>query len=86
MKAKLNGAAPAPSRAIDLVESGRTADRDAGFAAEDDALADLVMSDEFRSGIYAFDLVQRRAKRPVGRAGQGAGPSGHQGRRRRAPA
>ncbi len=66
VKAKLNGAAPAPSRAIDLVESGRTADRDAGFAAEDDALADLIMSDEFRSGIYAFDLVQRRAKRPVG--------------------
>ena len=25
-----------------------------------------IMSDEFRSGIYAFDLVQRRAKRPVG--------------------
>ncbi len=66
VKAKLNGAAPAPARAIDLVESGRTADRDAGFAAEDDALADLIMSDEFRSGIYAFDLVQRRAKRPVG--------------------
>ncbi len=64
--AKLNGAAPAPTRAIDLVESGRTADRDAGFAAEDDALADLIMSDEFRSGIYSFDLVQRRAKRPVG--------------------
>jgi 3-hydroxyacyl-CoA dehydrogenase/enoyl-CoA hydratase/carnithine racemase len=66
VKAKTNGAAPAPTRAIDLVESGRTADRDAGFAAEDEALADLIMSDEFRSGIYAFDLVQRRAKRPVG--------------------
>ncbi len=66
VEAKLSGAAPAPTRAIDLVESGRTADRDAGFAAEDEALADLIMSDEFRSGIYAFDLVQRRAKRPVG--------------------
>lgn len=64
--AKLNGAAPAPLRALELVAAARTNDRDAGFAAEDDALADLIMSDEFRSGIYAFDLVQRRAKRPVG--------------------
>ncbi len=40
--------------------------RDEGFAAEDEALADLICSDEFRSGVYAFDLVQRRAKRPAG--------------------
>ena len=66
VQAKLNGAAPAPLRAIELVASARTNDRDAGFAAEDEALADLIMSDEFRSGVYAFDLVQRRAKRPVG--------------------
>lgn len=64
--AKLNGAAPAPLRALELVAAARTNDRDAGFAAEDDALADLIMSDEFRSGVYSFDLVQRRAKRPVG--------------------
>ena len=31
-----------------------------------EALADLICSEEFRSGIYAFDLVQRRAKRPAG--------------------
>ncbi len=39
---------------------------DAGFAAEDDALADLLMTDELRAGLYAFDLVNRRAKRPAG--------------------
>lgn len=66
VRAKLNGAAPAPLRALELVAAARTNDRDAGFAAEDDALADLIMSDEFRSGVYSFDLVQRRAKRPVG--------------------
>jgi 3-hydroxyacyl-CoA dehydrogenase/enoyl-CoA hydratase/carnithine racemase len=64
--ARLGGAAPAAPRAIDLVEAARTADRDAGFAAEDDALADLIVSPQFRAGMYAFDLVQRRAKRPVG--------------------
>ena len=43
-----------------------TADLDAGFAAEDEALADLIISDELRAGLYAFDLVQKRAKRPAG--------------------
>lgn len=63
---RLGGAAPAAPRALDLVEAARTADRDAGFAAEDEALADLIVSPQFRAGMYAFDLVQRRAKRPVG--------------------
>ena len=64
--AKLHGATPAPYRALDLVAAARTATRDQGFAAEDDALTDLVMGDELRSGLYSFDLVQRRAKKPVG--------------------
>src|SRR6266540_2617148 len=34
--------------------------------AEDEALADMIMTEEVRSGLYAFDLVQRRAKRPAG--------------------
>jgi 3-hydroxyacyl-CoA dehydrogenase len=63
---KLHGAAPAPYRAIDLVEAARTASRDEGFAAEDEALADLLLSDELRAGLYAFDLVQKRARRPAG--------------------
>jgi 3-hydroxyacyl-CoA dehydrogenase/enoyl-CoA hydratase/carnithine racemase len=63
---KLHGAAPAPDRAIDLVAAARTASRDEAFAAEDEALADLLLSDEVRAGLYAFDLVQKRAKRPAG--------------------
>jgi 3-hydroxyacyl-CoA dehydrogenase/enoyl-CoA hydratase/carnithine racemase len=63
---KVHGAAPAPYRAIDLVAGARTRTRDEGFAAEDEALADLLLSDEFRGGLYAFDLVQKRAKRPAG--------------------
>jgi 3-hydroxyacyl-CoA dehydrogenase/enoyl-CoA hydratase/carnithine racemase len=68
--AKLHGAAPAPYRALDLIEQAKAGlDGEAltaGFAAEDEALADLVRSEELRSGLYAFDLVQKRAKRPVG--------------------
>jgi 3-hydroxyacyl-CoA dehydrogenase/enoyl-CoA hydratase/carnithine racemase len=63
---KLHGAAPAPYRALDLVAAARTASRDEGFAAEDEALADLLLSDELRAGLYAFDLVQKRVRRPAG--------------------
>jgi 3-hydroxyacyl-CoA dehydrogenase/enoyl-CoA hydratase/carnithine racemase len=64
--ARIHGAAPAPYRTLDLVAEARNRDRDSGFAAEDDAIADLVMGDEMRASIYAFDLVQRRAKKPMG--------------------
>lgn len=64
--AKTAGRSPSPYRAIDLVEAARTRSRDEGFAAEDEALGDLLMGDELRAGLYAFDLVQRRAKRPAG--------------------
>ena len=63
---RIHGATPAPYRALDLVEAAKTASRAEGFAAEDEALADLVMGDDTRASMYAFDLVQRRAKKPAG--------------------
>jgi 3-hydroxyacyl-CoA dehydrogenase/enoyl-CoA hydratase/carnithine racemase len=63
---KLHGAAPAPYRAIDLVAAARGHTRDEGFAAEDGALADLLLSDELQAGLYAFDLTQKRARHAVG--------------------
>ena len=67
---KLHGAAPAPYRAIELMRTARDRTRDEAFAAEDQALADLIMSDELRGGLYAFDLTQKRARRPAGAPGQ----------------
>ena len=64
--AKVHGAAPAPYRALDLIRLARTADRDTAFEAESQALADLTMGDELRASLYAFDLVNRRARKPVG--------------------
>ncbi|OIV35564.1 3-hydroxyacyl-CoA dehydrogenase [Mangrovactinospora gilvigrisea] len=70
--AKVGGAAPAPYRALEIIDAARAAvpgdaaARQAGFDAETAALADLVMGDELRAGLYAFDLVQKRAKRPAG--------------------
>ena len=63
---KLHGAAPAPYRAIDLVAAARGRSRDEGFAAEDEGLADLLLSDEMQAGLYAFDLTQKRARRAAG--------------------
>lgn len=63
---RLHGAVPAAYKALELLALARDASYAEGAAAEDEALADLVMSQELRSGVYAFDLVQRRAKRPAG--------------------
>jgi len=55
-----------PYRALDLLAQAAKGTKEEGFAREDEALADLVASDEFAASMYAFDLVQKRAKRPVG--------------------
>jgi 3-hydroxyacyl-CoA dehydrogenase/enoyl-CoA hydratase/carnithine racemase len=63
---KLHGASPAPYRAVELVAAARDRTRDEGFAAEDEALADLLLSDELQAGLYAFDLTQKRARHAAG--------------------
>ncbi|MEU8566777.1 3-hydroxyacyl-CoA dehydrogenase NAD-binding domain-containing protein [Streptomyces pathocidini] len=63
---KVHGAAPAAYRALDIIAAARSGDLQKGFDAEDAALADLIMGGELRAGIYAFNLVQKRAKRPAG--------------------
>ncbi|MBT2211355.1 3-hydroxyacyl-CoA dehydrogenase NAD-binding domain-containing protein [Actinomadura sp. NEAU-AAG7] len=63
---RLHGAAPSYVKAIDLIAAAKDRTRDEGFAAEDEALADLIMSEELRAGLYAFDLTQKRAKKPAG--------------------
>ncbi len=64
--ARVHGATRAPYIALDLVSAAKTNTRSQGFDAEDQALTDLVMSDPLRASLYSFDLVHKRAKRPVG--------------------
>jgi 3-hydroxyacyl-CoA dehydrogenase/enoyl-CoA hydratase/carnithine racemase len=68
--ARTRNASPGALRAVELLDLARAGvDGPAfttGTAAEDDALTDLLMSDELRAGLYSFDLVNRRAKRPAG--------------------
>ncbi|GLI02767.1 3-hydroxyacyl-CoA dehydrogenase NAD-binding domain-containing protein [Phytohabitans aurantiacus] len=63
---RLHGAVPSAYKALELLALAKDAPFADGTAAEDEALADLALSEELRSGLYAFDLVQRRAKRPAG--------------------
>jgi 3-hydroxyacyl-CoA dehydrogenase/enoyl-CoA hydratase/carnithine racemase len=63
---RLHGAHPAANKALELLALAKDASFADGTAAEDETLADLIMSEECRSSLYAFDLAQRRAKRPVG--------------------
>jgi len=65
LDAVVHGSRPAPYRALDLVAAARDASRADAFVAEDEALADLMMSDEMRASIYAFGLVSG-GKKPVG--------------------
>jgi 3-hydroxyacyl-CoA dehydrogenase/enoyl-CoA hydratase/carnithine racemase len=63
---KVHGATPAPYKALELIDLSRTASFTDGTAAEAQALAELAFGEELRASLYAFDLVQRRAKRPAG--------------------
>ncbi len=66
VRARTGGASPAAERAVELIAAARSASRDEGFAAEDQALEDLSQTPELLASLYAFDLVQKRAKRPAG--------------------
>jgi 3-hydroxyacyl-CoA dehydrogenase/enoyl-CoA hydratase/carnithine racemase len=63
---QVHGAAPAPYRALDLIEGAATWSLEEGYRAEEDALAELLPGPQAQASIYAFGLVERRAKRGVG--------------------
>ncbi|MEV4532414.1 3-hydroxyacyl-CoA dehydrogenase NAD-binding domain-containing protein [Asanoa sp. NPDC049518] len=63
---KLHGAVASAEKALELLALAKDADFATGTAAEDEALGDLVTGPQLRNSLYAFDLVQRRDKRPAG--------------------
>jgi 3-hydroxyacyl-CoA dehydrogenase/enoyl-CoA hydratase/carnithine racemase len=66
LASRIGKVAHAPYKALELLKAAKNTDKKTGFAAEDVALADLIAGDQFRASIYAFNLVQKRAKRPAG--------------------
>lgn len=66
LKARIGSAAKSPYLALDLLSAAKDGDIEKGFEREDEALTQLISGDQFHASIYAFDLVQKRAKRPAG--------------------
>jgi len=66
LTARLHECTPAPWIALDLIAGAATRSRDEGFIAEDEALSTLIMGDDLRASLYAFNLVQKRARKPAG--------------------
>lgn len=66
LQSKIGTVPRSPYVALDLLDKAKSGLKAEGFAREDEALADLVTGDQFAASMYAFDLVQKRAKRPVG--------------------
>jgi 3-hydroxyacyl-CoA dehydrogenase/enoyl-CoA hydratase/carnithine racemase len=62
----VHGAAPAPDRALDLIAGAAGWSLEEGYAAEEDAIAELLPGPEAQAAIYAFDVVERRTKKGVG--------------------
>ena len=56
----------APRKALELIAAARTCSNGEGFDAEDQVLADLVMSDELRASLYAFNMIQKKRKKVEG--------------------
>ncbi|MFB8190663.1 3-hydroxyacyl-CoA dehydrogenase NAD-binding domain-containing protein [Microbacterium sp. NPDC055988] len=66
LESKIGTVPKSPYAALELLDKAKSGTKAEGFAREDEALAELVTGDQFAASMYAFDLVQKRAKRPVG--------------------
>lgn len=71
----LHGATRAPYVALELIEGAASGwSIQEGYAAEEEAIAELLPTRQAQASLYAFDLVERRAKRNAGRPDAEARP------------
>jgi 3-hydroxyacyl-CoA dehydrogenase/enoyl-CoA hydratase/carnithine racemase len=55
-----------PLKALELIAAAQTNSYSQGFDAEDQALAELVMTDSLRASLYSFNLIQKKRKKVEG--------------------
>ena len=55
-----------PLKALELIKAAQKNSLTDGFAAEDEVLANLVMSNPLRASLYAFNLIQKKRKKVEG--------------------
>ncbi|MGO3885855.1 MAG: 3-hydroxyacyl-CoA dehydrogenase NAD-binding domain-containing protein, partial [Mycetocola sp.] len=66
LEARIGTVARSPYAALALLDQAKSGSDADGFVREDETLTDLIVGDQFPASIYAFNLVQKRAKRPAG--------------------
>ena len=59
----VHGAAPAPYAALDLIEGTQRWSVEDGYAREEEALGELLPGPQAQASIYAFQLVEQRARK-----------------------
>jgi 3-hydroxyacyl-CoA dehydrogenase/enoyl-CoA hydratase/carnithine racemase len=59
----VHGAAPAPYAALDLIEGAQRWSLQEGYAREEEAIGEILPSRQAQASIYAFNVVEQRAKR-----------------------
>jgi 3-hydroxyacyl-CoA dehydrogenase/enoyl-CoA hydratase/carnithine racemase len=59
----VHGAAPAPYAALDLIEGARHWSLEEGCRREEEAIGEILPSPQAQASIYAFNVVEHRAKR-----------------------
>ncbi len=66
LRRKIGDVPLSPYTALDLLQKAKSGTKEAAFEREDKALGDLINGDQLHASLYAFNLVQKRAKKPVG--------------------
>ena len=66
LEGRIGTVAKSPYLALDLLKAAKSGTKEEGFEREDDALSSLIATDQLQASVYAFNLVQKRAKRPAG--------------------
>jgi 3-hydroxyacyl-CoA dehydrogenase/enoyl-CoA hydratase/carnithine racemase len=59
----VHGAAPAPYAALDLIEGAQHWSVEEGYRREEEAIAQILPSPQAQASVYAFHVVEQRAKR-----------------------
>ncbi len=60
----VHGATRAPYVALDLIAGAKDWPLEEGYAAEENAMAELLVSPQAQASAYAFTVVERRSKKP----------------------
>jgi enoyl-CoA hydratase/carnithine racemase len=60
----VHGATRAPYVALDLIAGAKDWSIEEGYAAEENAMAELLVSPQAQASAYAFTVVERRSKKP----------------------